>query len=97
MNKDDPNRPPLQRILNMSKEEIDAFRDLVLNDLNVDLARKMFPMITNEESLLGAMHKARYELTHFPDHKRHASRKWLEDHGMTRWKQQPWPEKGLPR
>ncbi len=90
-------KPTLQRTLRMTDAELLAFRDIVLDRLDLDMARKMFPTASSDEVLLASMHKARYELTHFPDHKRLESRKWLEDHGMGRWRNQGWPLTGLPR
>ncbi len=49
----------------------------------------------DDEAVLIAMHKARYEVPDIPDELRHASREWLESRGFDRLRGTPWPPKGV--
>lgn len=49
----------------------------------------------SEETLLCALHKARYEVATIDIALRRESREWLQAHGYTRLKQQAWPDQDL--
>jgi len=66
-------------------EDVDGFIAKMLKETGV----VMEPLVA-----LGAIHKARYEVTTIDAALRHASREWLESHGLGRLMGLPWPEKG---
>lgn len=74
--------------------EFVAVRNKALATLDMDFARSMIgDPSADDETLLAAMHKARFEVPDMPDALRHESRRWLEAHGMGRLRPGiPWPE-----
>jgi hypothetical protein len=82
----------------MSKdlEEYKLKRDKMLRTLNVREARAMVPGMADvdKEIVLGAMHKARVELTSMSDTLRHESMVWLKAHGWRRQFLMDWPADG---
>ena len=67
--------------------EIEAFlakRNEALRMLDLTYAREQCPDATNDEVLLMALHKARYECTAIEDEYRHLSGLWLRSRGYGR-------------
>lgn len=73
-------------------DEFVAVRNKALATLDLYFARSMIPDCTDEETLLAALHKARFEVPDMPDALRHESRRWLESRGLGRLRNIPWPE-----
>jgi len=71
-------------------------RNIVLLSLDIDGARRLlhFPACADDETILGAMHKARVEVVAFPDKVRRESMEWLKERGWLRQFLQEWPADG---
>lgn len=79
-------------------EEAEAYtreRDEALRTLDLGWARKNAPRAADDEVLLLALHKTRYEVTTVPAELRHESRRWMEEHGYSRRGGVPWPDAGV--
>lgn len=75
----------------------EAFRNLDVTWAREQLFRGR-PETASEETVLASLHKARYECWHIEAPLRHGSRKWLEERGLGRMLNLPWPPEGeLPR
>lgn len=64
--------------------ELESFlaeRNKALADLDMAYARRMFPNASSDEVLLITLHMARLECTQLPTELRHASGRWLAEHG----------------
>ena len=60
-------------------------RDKALLSLDLEYARKLFPGApVDDEVLLNALHKARYECKDLPTEARHESANWLRSRGYGR-------------
>lgn len=55
---------------------------------------QIMPTCSSDEIRVAAAHKARYESTSVPAELRHASRSYLEAHGLSRLHYLPWPPPG---
>lgn len=68
-------------------------RDEALKTLNIEWGRRNIVGRSgvDDEMVLAALHKARYQITYFDKSLRIESRRWLEARGMS-WRQgMPWP------
>jgi len=61
----------------MDKEILKEYEDALI-DLDIEHARKLFPLATSDFVLLSALHKARYESVGISVKLRQESRLWLE-------------------
>lgn len=80
-------------------EEIGRFREArnhALRELNLDYARAVIPHASDEQVLLIALHKARYECKDIEPEYRHASGRWLRERGYGRLRGPLLPEGELP-
>lgn len=77
-------------------EEYIAARNKALVELDVEWGRASISAISggyvDEQVIMAALHKARYEVPAIPPTLRRESREWLEAHGFSRLLGQPWPE-----
>lgn len=69
-------------------------RNIAFRMLDVAYARRRCPELSSDYAALVALHKARYECVAIEDSLRHASRRFLEARGLTRYRGIPWPPDG---
>ena len=67
------------------KELIDE-RNKALCELDMDYARQLMPLASNDFVRLIGMHKARYECTDIPRELRHESGNWLRERNLKAFK-----------
>lgn len=72
-------------------------RNKALMNLDIDWAKKNIPEITDNFTLLVAMHKARYHCRDIPNELRHESANFLRQHEFNGVKQSLLPEGQLPK
>lgn len=61
-----------------------ATRNRALAYMDLEWARRQFPRALNDDVLLLAMHRARYECKALPDYMRRGSAEWLREGGYVR-------------